>query len=212
MSKRLGIMVSLLALIMAALPSCANTPEESLVKADTVDEGLHTATFAGGCFWCMQPPYDQLDGVEKLVVGYTGGDMENPSYQDVISGNTGHYEAVQITYDPQKVSYEQLLEVFWRQIDPTDALGQFADQGPQYRTAIFYHDERQKELAQKSKQQLESSGKFDEPIATQILPYKAFYPAEEYHQDYYKKNPDYYDSYKWGSGRGGFLEENWPEE
>ena len=177
----------------------------------SADEGLHTATFAGGCFWCMQPPYDQLDGVEKLVVGYTGGDVENPSYEDVIRGNTGHFEAVQISYDPKKVSYEQLLEAFWRQIDPTDAGGQFADQGPQYRTAIFFHDEAQRELAEKSKLQLETSGKFDEPIATRILPYKAFYVAEEYHQDYYEKNPGYYNSYKWGSGRGPFLEENWPE-
>jgi peptide methionine sulfoxide reductase msrA/msrB len=204
-------MVSLLALMMAALPSCANTPQEAPVKDYSVDEGLSIATFAGGCFWCMQAPYDVLDGVVEVIAGYTGGDVENPSYQQVSSGDTGHYEAIQISYDPEKVSYEQLLEVFWRQIDPTDAGGQFADRGPQYRTAIFYHDETQKELAEKSRLQLETSGKFDKPIATLILPAKAFYMAEEYHQDYYEKNSRSYDAYKRGSGREGFLEENWPE-
>ena len=180
-----------------------------LVQADTVDEGLAIATFAGGCFWCMQPPYDLLDGVVEVLAGYTGGDVENPSYQDVLSGTSGHYEAIQITYDPEKVGFEQLVEVFWRQIDPTDAGGQFADRGSQYKTVIFYHDEIQKELAEKAKLELENSGKFDDPIATKILPAKEFYKAEEYHQDYYQKNSAYYDSYKWGSGRGHFLEETW---
>ncbi len=160
----------------------------------------------------MQPPYDRLEGVQEVTVGYTGGNLENPSYQDVLSGITGHYEAIQITYDSEKVSYEELLDIFWRQIDPTDAGGQFADQEPQYRTAIFYHDETQKELAQKSRQQLEASGKFNEPIATHILPATEFYKAEEYHQEYYLKNADYYEQYKWGSGRGGFLEWTWKEQ
>lgn len=160
----------------------------------------------------MQPPYDLLDGVVEVVAGYTGGDVENPTYQDVLMGDSGHYEAIQVTYDPTEVSYEQLLDVFWRQIDPTDAGGQFADRGSQYMTVIFYHDESQKELAEKSRLDLENSGKFNAPIATQILPATTFYLAEEYHQDYYLKNPSYYDSYKWGSGRGGFLEWTWKEQ
>lgn len=212
MNVRSGTMVFLLALMMAALPSCGNISEASPVRNDNVAEGLQTATFAGGCFWCMQPPYDKLDGVVDVVAGYTGGELENPSYHDVLMGDTGHYEAIQVTYDPDRLSYEQLLDVFWRQIDPTDAGGQFADRGTQYRTAIFYHDERQKELAEKSKLALETSGRFDEPIATQILAFRAFYPAEEYHQDYYQKNPGSYDAYKRGSGRESYLKETWPEQ
>jgi len=215
---RLGIAISLLFLTVLVLPSCASMPEEPQVSADMeitagpAPEGLAFATLAGGCFWCIQPPYDDFDGVVEVVVGYTGGELENPTYQDVLTGRTGHYEAVQITFDPEKVSFEQLLDVFWRQIDPTDAGGQFADRGQQYMTVIFYHDETQKEQAEKSKLELKQSGKFDKPIATLILPAKPFYPAEEYHQDYAEKNPAYYDGYKWGSGRGGFLEWTWQDE
>jgi peptide methionine sulfoxide reductase msrA/msrB len=172
---------------------------------------LEQATFAGGCFWCMEPPFESLDGVHQVTVGYTGGDVENPTYAEVSSGNTGHYEAIQVTYDPQKVSYQELLDTFWRQIDPTDAGGQFADRGPQYRTAIFYHDQMQKELAEQSKAALDGSGRFDQPVVTQILPYTVFYPAEEYHQDYYQKNPDRYYWYKQGSGRQGYLDETWAD-
>ncbi len=179
-----------------------------MANAD-VTEGRQQATFAGGCFWCMEPGFEALDGVDSVVVGYTGGDVENPTYEAVCSGATGHYEAVQITYQPGKISYERLLNMFWRQIDPTDVGGQFADRGTQYQTAIFYHDESQRLLAEQSRTELERSGKFDRPIATEILRYEAFYPAEEYHQDYYKTCPVSYNAYKWGSGRGPFLERTW---
>lgn len=167
------------------------------------------ATFAGGCFWCMEPPYEQMDGVESVVPGYTGGDVENPTYEQVISGKTGHKEAVQITYDPSKVSFAELIEVFWTQIDPTDAGGQFFDRGSQYETAIFYHDDEQKAIAEKSKQALDESGRFDKPIATKILKTKPFYEAEEYHHDYYKKNPVRYNAYKTASGRENFIKTKW---
>ncbi|MFC2011086.1 peptide-methionine (S)-S-oxide reductase MsrA [Chloroflexota bacterium] len=173
---------------------------------------LENATFAGGCFWCMEPPFEMLDGVHDVISGYTGGDTENPTYGEVLSGKTGHYEAVQVKYDPERIPYEKLLEVYWRQIDPTDEGGQFADQGPQYQTAIFYHDQEQKDLAEKSKLQLEKSGKYDKPIVTQVLPYKKFYMAEDYHQDYYMENPSRYKSYKENSGREGYLKDKWPEE
>lgn len=170
---------------------------------------METATFAGGCFWCMEGPFEQLDGVSAVISGYTGGTTPNPTYEDVSSGRTGHAEAIQITYDPAKVTYEQLLEVFWRNIDPTQADGQFADHGRQYRTAIFYHTEEQRRLAEASKQALQSSGKFTQPIVTTIEPAAAFYPAEAYHQDYYKKNPSHYQRYRIGSGRAGFLQRTW---
>lgn len=170
------------------------------------------ATFAGGCFWCMEPPFEVINGVHGVIAGYTGGDTENPSYEQVLSGKTGHYEAVQITYDPGIISYERLLDVYWRQINPTDDGGQFADQGSQYKTAIFFHDEKQKELAEESKLYLEQSGKYENPIVTQILPYTNFYEAEDYHQDFYKTNPDTYETYKYYSGREKYLKENWPEE
>lgn len=173
---------------------------------------LQTATFAGGCFWCMEPPYDELPGIISTTVGYTGGQVPNPTYEEVSSGTTGHREAVQIVFDSTKVSYRQLLEVFWRNIDPTDPFGQFADKGSQYKTAVFYHNEKQKQLAIQAKQELEASGKFDKPVATDILPAREFYPAEEYHQNFYKNHPLRYDSYKVGSGRAGFLKKTWGDE
>jgi len=160
----------------------------------------------------MEGPFEQLDGVSAVIAGYTGGTKPNPAYAEVSSGASGHCEAVQITYDPSTVNYEQLLEVFWRQIDPTQADGQFADHGPQYRTAIFYHDVEQQRQAEASKQQLAGSGKFDRPIATSIEPASPFYPAEDYHQDYYKKNPLRYKLYRLGSGREGFLKKTWPDQ
>ena len=168
-----------------------------------------TATFAGGCFWCMEPPFENTEGVIEAEAGYTGGHAENPTYEQVTSGTTGHYEAVKVTYDPKKVSYKQLLDVFWRQIDPTDDGGQFADRGTQYFTAIFYHNEEQKEKAELSKKELDASAIFDKPIITALLPAKTFYKAEEYHQDYYKKNVLHYSTYKVGSGRDGFIKEIW---
>lgn len=167
------------------------------------------ATFAGGCFWCMVKPFDQFDGIESVVSGYTGGQTENPTYKEVCSETTGHYEAVQITYIPSTFSYEKLLTIFWQQIDPTDAGGQFFDRGHSYRTAIFYHNEDQRQIAEKSKAKLMESNKFNRPIATQILPAKPFYPAEDYHQDYYKKNPLHYNRYRIGSGREAFINQHW---
>lgn len=167
------------------------------------------ATFAGGCFWCMEGPFEQLDGVVDVISGYTGGHVENPSYEDVCSGKTGHYEAVEVTYDPSKVSYEALLDVFWRQIDPTDPGGQFADRGPQYRTAIFFHSDEQKRLAELSKKVLDGSGIFDRPVVTEIKSATIFYEAEDYHQGYYRTCPIQYKSYRSGSGRERFLEDVW---
>ena len=173
---------------------------------------LAKATFAGGCFWCMEPPFAKLSGVISVMPGYTGGTKANPTYEQVSSGSTGHAEAVQILYDPAKISYEQLLEVFLMNIDPTQVNGQFVDQGSQYRTAIFYHTEEQERLAQASKDALDRSGKFKQPIVTDIVRAPAFYPAENYHREYYKKNPLRYQLYKSGSGREGFIHRTWDEK
>jgi peptide methionine sulfoxide reductase msrA/msrB len=170
---------------------------------------LEKATFAGGCFWCMVSPFDEQPGIHKVESGYTGGHVENPTYEEVCSDTTGHYEAVQITFDPTIFSYKKLLELFWQQIDPTDAEGQFNDRGASYRTAIFYHNESQKMLAEESKAELSKSGCFSRPIVTEILPASTFYEAEEKHQDYYKKNSFHYNLYKEGSGRSKFIREKW---
>lgn len=167
------------------------------------------ATFAGGCFWCMVSPFEEQPGIISVVSGYTGGHTENPTYREVCSGTTGHFEAVQITFDPERFPYSRLLELFWPQIDPTDPGGQFHDRGDSYRTAIFYHTEAQRQQAEASKQALAASGRFDRPIATLILPASAFYPAEEYHQDYHKKHPVHYARYSQGSGREGFIKRHW---
>ena len=169
------------------------------------------ATFAGGCFWCMEPPYDKLDGVKSTVSGFMGGDVKNPSYRQVVQGNTGHTEVVQVTYDPDVVSYETLLEVFWPNVDPFDAGGQFCDRGASYRTAIFYHTEEQERAARDSKQKLEAS-RFERPIVTEITAAGDFWPAEEYHQNYYDKNPLRYKYYRWNCGRDQRLEEVWGED
>lgn len=170
------------------------------------------ATFAGGCFWCMVSPFEEHPGIKKIISGYTGGHTENPTYEEVCTGTTGHFEAVQITFVPNLMPYEKLLEIFWQQIDPTDPGGQFYDRGPQYRTAIFYHNEEQKRAAERSKKQLEESGKFDKPIATLILPASTFYPAEDYHQNYHRKNPLHYQMYRQGSGREAFIKKYWGEQ
>lgn len=168
-----------------------------------------TATFAGGCFWCMQPPFDKLEGVISTTAGYAGGKEKNPTYKQVSSGTTGHVEAVQVVYDPSRITYEQLLDVFWRNVDPTQANGQFVDIGPQYRTVIFTHDEEQKRLAEASKERLDRSGRYDGKIVTEILPATTFYKAEEYHQAYYKKNPVRYKYYRYRSGRDQYLAKIW---
>lgn len=166
---------------------------------------LKHATFAGGCFWCMTKPFKDAPGVIKVISGYTGGDLPHPSYRQVCSGKTGHFEAVDVLYDTEKITYEELLAIFWGQIDPTDPDGQFADRGSQYRTAIFFHDQEQQHLAELSKEQLNQSGEFDKPIATQILPAALFYPAEAEHQEYYQKNPEHYRRYHHGSGRADYI-------
>lgn len=167
------------------------------------------ALFAGGCFWCMQPPFDHAPGVISTLVGFAGGREENPTYRQVSSGETTHREAIEVTFDPSKISYEKLLEVFWHNISPIQRDGQFRDIGEQYTTAIFYTNEEQRNAAEKAKEQLVHSGKFNKPIATVILPAGRFWPAEEYHQKYYIKNPAGYGMYRFGSGRSGYLQKTW---
>lgn len=173
---------------------------------------IEKATFAGGCFWCMVKPFDELPGIENVVSGYTGGQAKNPTYEEVTAGATGHKEAVQISFVPEIFTYEKLLELYWQQIDPTDPGGQFGDRGSSYQTAIYYHNSRQQQLAEASKQQLEASGRFKKPIVTEILPAREFYAAEDYHQDYYKKNSSHYNRFYKGSGRKDFVENSWKIE
>lgn len=172
------------------------------------NESLQLATFAGGCFWCMVQPFDTQPGIEEVVSGYIGGTVENPTYEQVKAGETGHVEAVQITFDPQLFPYERLLEVYWQQIDPTDEGGQFSSRGTSYETAVFYHNEEQKIKAEQSKIALSESNYFKQPIVTKIIEASTFYPAETYHQDYYKKNPEKYETFKEESGRASFIKEH----
>jgi peptide methionine sulfoxide reductase msrA/msrB len=175
-------------------------------------KNLSKATFAGGCFWCVESDFEKQDGVVEAISGYAGGHTENPTYKEVSAGGTGHTEAVQVIYDPEKITYKELLDVFWRHVDPTDSGGQFVDRGSQYRSAIFYHDDEQKRLAEASKQELEASGRFDKPIVTEIVKLDKFYNAEDYHQDYYKKSAMRYKLYRYGSGRDQFLNKFWGNE
>ncbi|MDQ6655576.1 MAG: peptide-methionine (S)-S-oxide reductase MsrA [Verrucomicrobiota bacterium] len=174
--------------------------------------GTKTAIFAGGCFWCMQPPFDHANGVTKTVVGYTGGEKSTANYSAVSNHKTQHRESIEVTYDPSKISYDQLLDIFWRNINPTQADGQFADIGLSYQAAIYYANDEEKRAAEASKQKLAQSGKFQKPIATEILPAQPFYPAEDYHQKYYLKNPAEFEAYHVGSGRVSFLEKVWGKE
>ncbi len=176
---------------------------------DKNQKNLSEATFAGGCFWCTESDFEKFDGVVEAISGYAGGQTQNPTYQEVSAGGTGHTEAVRVLYDPQKITYTELLEIFWQHMDPTDPDGQFVDRGSQYRPAIFYHDEEQKRLAEESIKKLESSGRFNKSIATEIVPISEFYEAEDYHQDYYKKNPLRYKFYRFNSGRDQFLKKTW---
>ena len=194
-------------LVLASLAIAGNdneAPSQTMTNSETAK-----ATLAGGCFWCMQPPFDKLEGVLETSVGYTGGKEINPAYEAVAGGRTGHTEAIEIIYDPAKVSYAELLDVFWMNIDPTQKDGQFADVGKQYRTEIFYHSDTQKKEAEASKEKLSKSGKFSKPIVTAITEASTFYPAEKYHQKYYQKNPVRYKLYRRGSGREGFIERVW---
>ena len=197
------------ALALPLLSACGAPRDTSKAEIPAELETLSIATFAGGCFWCMEPPFEVLDGVEAVYSGYTGGPEVDPDYEEVAYGRTGHTEAVRVFYDPETITYEELLDVYWRQINPTDAGGQFADRGSQYRPEIFVHSPEQRKVAEQSKKALEESGRFEKPIVVSITEAGQFYPAEEYHQDYHRKNPAHYKSYKRGSGREYFLKQNW---
>jgi methionine-S-sulfoxide reductase len=204
-----GLILRLAAVAVALATAGAAAQQEGRAMSE---DGAAVAIFAGGCFWCMEPPYDKLDGVIATTSGYTGGTKVDPTYKEVSAGGTGHAEAVQITYDPTKVSYEQLLEVFWHNVDPLDAGGQFCDRGDSYRTGIFVRDEEQRRLAEASKQALADSGRFEQPIVTEIVAAGPFYPAEDYHQDYYEKNPVRYKFYRWNCGRDARLAQLWGDQ
>ncbi len=210
------MVISLMRFIVIILLSLITLTQAYIVYADNESKGsnidnkeIEKAVFAGGCFWCMQNPYDELKGVVSTTVGYTGGHVGNPTYEEVCAGNTGHAEAIEVLYDPSQISYAELLNVFWRNIDPTTLNRQFADVGTQYRTAIFYNSEEQKQSAKSSKLEMERSGIYDDPIATAITPASTFYRAEDYHQKYYEKCPLKYKMYKTGSGREQYLEDMW---
>lgn len=205
MKKLLVILVSLLTLGITGITHA----DDSAVKTQPQGSKFEVATFAGGCFWCMQPPFDKLDGVVKTTVGFSGGTEKNPTYKQVSSGTTGHAESIEIVYDPTKVSYEEILNVYWMNIDPTDSGGQFVDRGKQYRPVIFYHNQAQKMAAEASKEKLGKSGRFDKPIVVEIVEATEFYPAEDYHQKFYMKDPITYKRYRSGSGRDQFIKEHW---
>ncbi|MCB0344297.1 MAG: peptide-methionine (S)-S-oxide reductase MsrA [Bdellovibrionales bacterium] len=206
--KNLSIICALLFLIICWSFFGAHPSSDAVAETEPAHhQNLGTATFAGGCFWCMEPPFDKIDGVISTTSGYTGGRVANPTYKQVSSGTTGHAEALQVKYDPKKVSYEQLLEVFWKNVDPTDGGGQFCDRGEQYRTAIFYDSDEQKQLAEKTKAAVEQKYKIG--IVTEITAASTFYPAEDYHQNYYQRNPIRYKYYRYSCGRDQRLEQLW---
>jgi peptide-methionine (S)-S-oxide reductase len=201
-------------LLVAALASALGTAgalaaDERTQLAPQPPAGMAVATFAAGCFWCVEPPFDKLDGVVSTTSGYTGGKVAGATYKEVGRGGTGHTEAVRVVYDPNKVGYQKLVDVFWRNVDPLDAHGQFCDKGDEYRPAIFTHDDEQKKIAEASKAALAASGRFKQPIVVAVEPAKEFWIAEDYHQDYYQKNPVQYAYYRWGCGRDARLEELW---
>lgn len=212
------IQIILILMAAAAMAYAVTIYDNSKDKKgrDTVMEEkqnkLQTATFAGGCFWCVESDFEKVDGVVEVISGYTGGRKVNPKYEEVSAGGTGHVEAVQLIYDPGKVSYKELLNYFFRHVDPTDAGGQFVDRGEQYRSAIFYHDEEQKRLAEESRKEIEKSGYLNKPVATEIIQFTKFYKAEDYHQDYYKNHQTKYKYYRWNSGRDQFIKKVWGEE
>jgi methionine-S-sulfoxide reductase len=203
--KRTLILLLSCALIAACTIASSQGQNSSPVET-------RTAIFAGGCFWCIQPAFDKAKGVIKTIVGYCGGTEPNPTYELVSSEKTGYRESIQITYDPTKISYDQLLDIYWRQIDPTQADGQFTDIGPSYRAAIFYGNDDEKKIAAASKEKLARSGKFNKPIVTEILPAMKFYPAGAYHQKYYQQNPEHFEAFEEGSGRVSFKKKAWSDE
>jgi peptide-methionine (S)-S-oxide reductase len=201
------------ALLRFAIPPvAAQTPPSPRTEPSAAPAKLARAAFAGGCFWCMQPPFENLPGVVSTTVGYAGGHTKNPTYEQVSAGGTGHAESVEIVYDPSKIGYDQLLDVFWHNVDPLTPEAQFCDHGNQYRTAIFYYDETQRAQAEASKKRLEDAKRFDRPIVTEIVAAGVFYPAEEYHQKYHEKNPVRYRYYRWNCGRDQRLKELWGNE
>ena len=204
--KRAASLGAILALLLAGGGGAIRGEARGM---ETMEKKLETATFAGGCFWCMVPPFESLEGVISVTSGYSGGHTVNPTYEEVSSGGTGHAESVQIVFDPARISYERLLDVFWHNIDPLARDRQFCDVGEQYRSAIFYHGDEQKRLAEESKAALAKSGRLKGPIVTEIVPATPFYPAEEYHQDYHKKNPIRYKFYRFSCGRDQRLKELW---
>jgi methionine-S-sulfoxide reductase len=200
-------LIHLLGYALIAACTIASSQGQNSSPAET-----KTAIFAGGCFWCIQPAFDKAKGVIKSVVGYCGGTQPNPTYELVSSEKTGYRESIQITYDPAKISYDQLLDIYWRQIDPTQTDGQFTDIGPSYRAAIFFGNDDEKKIAEASKKKLAHSGKFKKPIVTEILPAMKFYPAEAYHQKYYQQNPEHFEAFEEGSGRTSFQKKTWDEK
>ncbi len=211
---RQTVTFSILLLFSVISVSCGNPSASLADPAPAIErnDGLAEAIFAGGCFWCMEKPFDKLDGVVSTTSGYTGGKLENPTYKQVSAGRTGHTEAMQVVYDPEKVSYEKLLSVFWHNIDPLDPKGQFCDKGSQYRSGVFYGNEEEKALAEASKAELETMEPFDQGIATEITMASAFYPAEDYHQNYYETNAVRYNFYRKACGRDRRLEQLWGEK
>lgn len=207
---RTSLAVALALVATACAGAGAPETESAAVETAPVDDaGLERAIFAGGCFWCMEPPFDELEGVVATTSGYAGGPERNPTYKQVAYGLTGHTEVVEVLYDPEKIGYRELLDVFWRNIDPLTKDAQFCDKGSQYRTAIFFGTEKEGRLARESKEMIEQSGILNGPIVTEILPAGDFWPAEEYHQDFYKKNPDHYKRYRTGCGRDRTLRRIW---
>jgi len=210
--KRMSVSIVLLAVVLFGCNEAGSTDGRMERQMKDKPQKTESAVFAGGCFWCTESDFEKVDGVIEVVSGYTGGRVADPTYEQVSAGGTGHVEAVKVVYDPTKITYEELLDVFWRHVDPTDAGGQFVDRGSQYRSVIFYGNDRERHLAEASKKKLAETGPFTKPVVTDILPLGPFYPAEEYHQDYYKENPIRYRWYRSGSGRDKFLKEVWPEK
>jgi methionine-S-sulfoxide reductase len=205
--------ILIILLILFTLTQTYTVYADNESKGSNMDNSkTEKATFAGGCFWCMQNPYDELKGVVSTTVGYTGGHKDNPTYEEVCAGETGHAEAIEILYDPTQINYSELINVFWKNIDPTTLNRQFADSGTQYRTAIFYHSKEQRQSAESSKEEMTRSGIYDEPIVTEITPASTFYRAEDYHQKYYEKCPVRYKMYRSGSGREQYLKKKWGKE
>lgn len=209
--KTLAFAILIVATIVFGYHQAMSIGGKTDKQMNTKSQNTGSAVFAGGCFWCTESDFEKVDGVIEAISGYTGGQIDKPTYKQVSRGGTGHIEAVKVVYDPVKIDYEKLLEIFWQHVDPTDPGGQFVDRGPQYRSAIFYANETEKRLAEISKQRLAASGRFSKPIVTEILSLGEFYPAEDYHQDYYKKNSFRYKFYRSGSGRDQFLEKSWAD-